>query len=140
MEPHSSITKLPGAQELIDWFGHWPSFHDAEVINIELSREGASKLRIHYFRTTNRINKSGHYIAERHAIVSFIMEDIAQLQLNDFNEQNVLSSISVTPVETEYEIILGCCYGVSGHIRARKLSFDLEAGMPSKSIYAETAS
>src|SRR5580765_4442884 len=140
VNPQTSLANLPGAQVLIDWFGVWPSFHDAEVISIELNRESASKLRIHYFSTSNRTNERGYYITEKHAIVSFIMEDIAQLQLTDFNQQNVLSSISVTPIETKYEIILGDCYGVSGRILASKLCFELEPGMPNKSVYAETIS
>ena len=140
MNPQLSITDLAGAQKLIDWFGCWPSFHDAEVISIELNREGVSKLRVHFFSTRNRTNDRGYYITENHAIVSFILEDIAQLELNGFNHQNVLSSISVNPVDTQYEIILGDCYGVSGRILASKLSFELEPGMPGKSVYAETIS
>jgi hypothetical protein len=136
----TSLANLFGAQKLIDWFGCWPSFHDAEVVNIELNREGPSRLRIHYFCMTGKTNKSGYYITEKHAIVSFILEDITQLELNDFNQQNVLSSILITPIETKYEIMLGDCYGVSGRITAGKLSFDLQPGMPAKSIYFETIS
>ena len=138
MSPQTSVANLTGAQKLIDWFGCWPSFHDAEVVSIELNREGSSQLRVHYFSTTSRTNKSGYYITEKHAIISFILEDITQLELAGFNQQNVLSSISVTPIETKYEIVLGDCYGVSGRIMAGKLSFDLQPGMPTESIYAET--
>ena len=138
MNAQISLANLSGAQKLIDWFGYWPSFHDAEVISIELNREELSQLRIHYFCTTGRTNNRGQYITEKHAIVSFILENITRLELADFNHQNVLSSISVTPGETDCEIILGGCYGVSGRITASRLSFDLQPGMPKKSIYGET--
>lgn len=35
--------EVPVSSELIRWFGYWPSFHDAEVLEIELRRTGHSK-------------------------------------------------------------------------------------------------
>ena len=29
---------IPGAQDVIAWFGAWPTFHDAEVLSISLDR------------------------------------------------------------------------------------------------------
>ena len=138
MNLQKAMANLPGVQNLIEWFGYWPTFHDAEVVSIELNREGSSRLRVHCFCTTNRVNKYGHYITEKHAIVSFIFEKIAQLELANFNQQNVVSSISVGLSENGYEVILGDCYGVSGRLEAGRLSFEFESGMPSNSIYAET--
>ena len=35
-------TGLVGSEEVIAWFGGWPSFHDSEVVSLELHREGWS--------------------------------------------------------------------------------------------------
>jgi len=134
----TSVANLPGAHRLVEWFEHWPSFHDAEVTCIELNRDGVSHLRIHCFRMTDRIDDRGYYISDKHAIVSLILEDIKYLELTGFNHQNVLSSLSMSAVEDGYEVVLGDCYGVSGRIVARTLSFDLQPGMPTNSTYAET--
>ena len=29
---------IAGAAELVEWFGRWPSFHDAEIVSLELNR------------------------------------------------------------------------------------------------------
>ena len=41
------IREIHGAAELHDWFGYWPNFHDAEIINLHLNRTGSSSLRVH---------------------------------------------------------------------------------------------
>jgi hypothetical protein len=34
---------------MLAWFGHAPSFHDAEIVNITLNRRRPSHLKIHYW-------------------------------------------------------------------------------------------
>jgi hypothetical protein len=33
----AGLDSIAGAQELYDWFGYWPGFHDAEVLKLRLS-------------------------------------------------------------------------------------------------------
>jgi hypothetical protein len=47
------IDEIPGTLELVKWFGYWPSFHDAEVLDLELHRTGGSTVRIHTFEMTD---------------------------------------------------------------------------------------
>jgi hypothetical protein len=35
LEP--DLTRIDGAQRLYDWFGYWPSFHDAEILSLQLN-------------------------------------------------------------------------------------------------------
>ena len=48
--------ELLGKEVVIEWFGgEWPSFHDAEIVSLALSRKGTSLLRIYpYFLTRSR--------------------------------------------------------------------------------------
>ncbi len=34
--------KIAGAERVLDIFGAWPSFHDAEVLSLRLDRSGLS--------------------------------------------------------------------------------------------------
>jgi hypothetical protein len=40
----NAIPQIDGAQEVSAIFGGWPSFHDAEVLQLALVRDGISKL------------------------------------------------------------------------------------------------
>jgi len=71
--------RFPGAADLIDWFGAWQSFHDAEILSLKLNRVGTSVLKV---GTASSWTK--------HAIVSFLLYEIVTIHLDDFNHQNVI--------------------------------------------------
>lgn len=39
-----TFAEIPGARDLIDWFGFAPHFHDAEILDIELSSKRSGHL------------------------------------------------------------------------------------------------
>src|SRR5438067_11086704 len=75
----------PGASDLVAWFGYWPSFHDAEVLSIHLNRSGESSVAIQTWHRTNEVDDRGYFIATKHVLVTFMLEGIQSVQLNDFN-------------------------------------------------------
>ena len=124
MKQTGFLIDVPGAAEIINWFGHWPTFHDAEVVSIELNRSGTSILKVHTF------------VGHKHAIVSFLLDDICELQLSGFNHQNVIFRLDLNKQDEEYEIVLVGCYGVEGRIVTKKIQITFEAGIPASSVYA----
>ena len=93
---------IPGAAEVIAWFGYWPTFHDAEVLSIALDRVAGCRVAIHAFETTAAVDAVGRYGAAKHAIVTFCLEGFPQdthgitnTQIAYFDRQNVLSSARV---------------------------------------------
>ena len=46
---------VPGADQVIRWFGYWPDFHDAEVLldGFLMDRERISRMRIERFNYQN---------------------------------------------------------------------------------------
>jgi hypothetical protein len=119
---------IPGAAELLDWFGYWPSFHDAEIISLVLNRNGLSSLRLHTWHTTSQVDERGCYIKEKHVVVSFHMEEILALALNNFSQQNVIFGLEIVEDNYGYRLVLDPCYGLEGSIRARAVSIELEPG------------
>jgi hypothetical protein len=134
--------EIPGAQEVIAWFGYWPTLHDAEVLSISLHRRSGCRVAIHAFEVTREIDQSGHYAVAKHAVVTFCMEGfprdeggISNTRIEFFNDQNVLSSASVNTRPEGYELVLEGCHGVDGSIVCERMSVSLEAGVPPGSIY-----
>jgi Immunity protein 50 len=82
---------VPGASELLSWFGYWPSFHDAEVLSIHLNRSGESTVAIHTRHRTDQVDDHGYFVTTKHVLVTFVHEGIHTVQLTDFNHQNVIS-------------------------------------------------
>jgi hypothetical protein len=82
----SELQSIKGAQELHDWFGFWPDFHDAEVIRFHLNRSGPSYLAVHTWQMTKRIDSQGFYELEKHVVVEFILDEVSNLSLDGFQQ------------------------------------------------------
>ena len=110
-----------------------PSFHDGEITSLELHRNAPSYLRVHGFA----VNVSGSKMDwknAKHAIVTFELQQIVDLQLDGFSHQNVIGSLIIerkpSPFERvnyvgkedaaalDFELTLEPCFGLDGRNRA----------------------
>jgi hypothetical protein len=119
---------IPGAADVIAWFGCWPTFHDAEVLSILLDRSAGSRVVI-------------HAVSAKHAIVTFRLEGFPRDQygmtntsLEFFSGQNILGSASVNKIPGGYELLLEGCCGVEGSVVCERMSVELEPGVPEGSM------
>jgi hypothetical protein len=91
------------ATQLESIFGRWPSFHDAEVLRLSLDRSGEDgptlDVVIHVFEMTSEVDAKGFYILKKHTEVTFRFTHIVLLQMQWFNDQNVLSSLEVAELD-----------------------------------------
>jgi hypothetical protein len=142
-EKATIYAEIPGGPELLAWFGRVPGFHDAEIVQLELNRRRPSKLAIHFWNMLSDTDERGYFILDRHAVVTFTLVDIIDIQLDGFNHQNVLGSLHLlrgperpdretlyTSSLTDYEIVLEPCFGTDGRIRCRSLTIALAPGKP----------
>lgn len=125
------LDSIPGAQQLHDWFGYWPGFHDAEVIRLHFNRTGMSSLLIHTWEMTKQTDSRGYYELVKHVVVEFVFDGISNLNLEGFSHQNVIFGLDITKIESGFCLVLDPCYGVSGSIEAESVSIQLIPGKPS---------
>ena len=121
------VSTVSGADAVIQWFGSWPSFHDAEIISISLARKGESVLRVY------------PYYPQKPATVNFVLGDVTDIELNDFSPQNVINGLHIERAtdrngESVYRLILAPCYGVAGRIDAKSLRFEVSPGKSSDGV------
>ncbi|OWV80575.1 hypothetical protein ATY78_07790 [Rhizobium sp. R635] len=139
-----NYSDMPGGAELLAWFGEEPTFHDAEIISLSLNRTGTSELKIHGWIMTDKVDPNGYIVLDKHAIVTFKLEEVMDLQLDGFSNQNVIAGlvlryatdrgrssyypVSADPHDIEIELIP--CYGLDGFIRAKKVAISFNPGRP----------
>jgi hypothetical protein len=131
MADEANFPDIPGAGELFAWFGFWPTFHDGEVLSLHLDRAGPSRLLVHTWERTNELDGRRYYVLRKHVVVTFILEDIRDSELDGFNHQNVLSDLTLTKDPNGYKLELGPCYGISGTITAGSVRIEIEPSAPS---------
>ena len=98
-------SKSQNVHLLTNNFGRLPSFHDAEVKSIALTRgqkrEFAPELEalIHAFEMTSKVDDTGKYELKNHSLVHFRFVGIDHLDLAGFNHQNVLQSLKIEYID-----------------------------------------
>jgi hypothetical protein len=94
--------EIENAELIEKIFSCWPSFHDAEIHRIVMTRngEGGSQMdvTIHHWTMTNELNSKGFYILKDHTLTTLRFFQICDLELNGFNHQNVLWDLKITKV------------------------------------------
>src|SRR5947209_8757186 len=83
-------------------FGCWPSFHDAEIHSITITRDCESgpqmDVSIHHWKMTSEVDSKGYYVLKHHTLTTLRFFNVSELQLAGFNHQNVLWDIEISEV------------------------------------------
>jgi hypothetical protein len=131
MSVPSEVSEIQGANELHEWFGYWPGFHDAEIVSLHLNRKGTSSLSVHTWEMTKEVDAKGYYVLTKHVVVEFILESVSGLTLNGFNHQNVIFGLVIEKIDSGFRLTLDECYGLAGILEAKKISLRLIPERPS---------
>src|SRR5262249_15215312 len=98
--------------------------HDAEVLNVQLSRDEESSLVVQV-SLYSQLDDSGRFTPTRTAVVIFAMNEISDLSLEDFSSQNVIGSLSLETASDGWKVTLAPIYGLGGWIECKALRVHL---------------
>lgn len=127
-----------GGKELVAYFGRDPIFHDGEIVQLVFNRRASSRVSIHIWGMEN-------VDPVRHAVVTLTIEDIFDLDLENFSHQNVIYDLFIRPLperperkpyyarsvaKQPIEIEFAPSYGLHGFIRAGRVRVSFVPGLP----------
>jgi hypothetical protein len=110
-EPTQSIGALiESSQKLIEIFGYWPSFHDAEVIDLHLWRGDVEPeagryvfpvltVKLHVWEITSEVNKEGFFVSRCHTLSTLQFHNVDEFRMEGFNHQNAILGLSIVKQE-----------------------------------------
>ncbi|MDY7536811.1 Imm50 family immunity protein [Undibacterium sp. RTI2.1] len=103
----ANIPPIQGAEEVLSALGWWPSFHDAEVIRFSLAR-GASpdtktsdaelEVQVREYEPRNVGTAEYKVVLIKEVVIRFAFVGVEEVQVEDFNFQNVINSLVIYPV------------------------------------------
>ncbi len=121
---------ISGSEKLIEVFGRWPSFHDAEVLRLQFDCAPVNKdcgptveCTIHVWEMTSEVDEKGYFVLKNHVLVTFRFIEVSESEFNGFNQQNVLSTLSIEDISNQqverikYEVQFPSLYGLSGFLK-----------------------
>jgi len=134
---------------ITDWFGRWPSFHDAEVLSMYLDRRPLEKGRgpslvicLHAFEMTSEVDDRGYYKSDKHAIITLEFDGVEEIALDDFNCQNVIWQLNLEDTVNQegqpaLGVFLSSSFGVgcTFHCTLARVK-SIEPRKPSEGVYA----
>lgn len=103
-------TEIEGIEKLTRIFGRWPSFHDAEVVDLHLWQgDGVSErtdlgfpvltAKIHLWEMTNEVDAKGYYVLRNHTLATLRFHDVLNLEIKGFSHQNVIFGLTIESKE-----------------------------------------
>ena len=112
-----TLPEIEGADVVAARYGRWLSFHDAEITDVHLHRDGQSSITIRVMDP-----------AAHDQSIRFVFERILDLSLHgeDVNRQNVIGALSIENVGQATKVEFSPCYGLAGHITAEHVSVQIE--------------
>lgn len=119
---NGTFTLVQDYRAVVDWFGEWPDFHDFEVASISVNRAGKSSIRVYGFETTRDLDSSGSYITTKEAAIDFWLHGIVDIEMRDFNEQNVIGGIEFSKEEDGIRTTFYTLFGVHGSVLCENIS------------------
>lgn len=111
---------IANREEVIGLFGEWPSFHDAEVISIELKRDELPGQHADLYASVQvrkylpvDVGTAKYDMAVTHdGVISFKFSGIDGLDLNRFNQQNVIDDMSLAQEGAQINVNFVSIFGV----------------------------
>ena len=139
------VARIENSEAVTSVFGYWPSFHDAEVLELVLRRDGSGPGRasvvahVHVFEMTNQVMPNGHFLCHKHSIVSLVFEDADEFVAEGFNHQNALTGLRIEERDPGgcVAVAFEGAYGLEASLICRAIRVDLIApGIPAGSVYS----
>jgi hypothetical protein len=115
---------------VVAWFGHWPSFRNAEVLSVVINPDAVSILRIHTWNVSARADRRGHFAREREAIVGFEFEGIKSLRLHgeDAKRQDLVHGNGIERTEHGHRFEFAPSIGLAGELTVEQIAVHVEPG------------
>jgi hypothetical protein len=100
------IARIQGVVKLTQIFGTWPSFHDAEVIELSVRRNGIGPkqgsefspvltVMVHVWQTTPEVDAKGFFVLRNHTLATIRFHGVEEFKMEGFNHQNVIFGLDI---------------------------------------------
>jgi len=98
---------IVGSEKLTTIFGYWPSFHDAEVLELHFWRGDIQTdkgiydfpvltFKIHVWELTNKVDPQGYLVLQHHMLTTLKFYDVDDFQMQGFNHQNAMMGLAIS--------------------------------------------
>ncbi|MDO7854252.1 Imm50 family immunity protein [Hymenobacter convexus] len=119
------ISRIVNSEIVIQHFGYWPSFHDAEVTKTTFETHPTGRYSVTFiiaaFEMTSEVDERGYYKLIKHCDVELQFIGIDKMEFNDFSFQNVLFGLEFEEVGRNIKCSFDASVGLEAVIAAEEV-------------------
>ena len=128
--PKIKIDQLEGGAALCDWFGDIPTFHDANLKELELHQGAPGRLVAHIFGWGPEVDAKGYYVIKKRTVVTLSIINLVEVQLFEMKEGGIIFGLEIEKDDEGTTLIFDSSYGVHGRIKAERIVVSFEPVEP----------
>lgn len=125
----TTVKGIENAELVERVFGGWPSFHDAEIHSVLVTRDCDSgpqmDVTIHHWQMTSEVDSKGYFVLRHHTLTTLRFSGVGDLQLAGFNHQNVLWELKISEFEPgsdfRFSVSMPTSYGCEASLKCRTI-------------------
>ena len=134
MSKHAHIAN---SERVLEALGYWPTFHDAEVISFLVERAlplrsgySSARMAVHVRKYESVGEGTAQYaqVLRKSVLIRFAFSTVSELELSDFNHQNVINSITVEQAGgnglSSLQVTIESIWGFGGTLRCMSASVE----------------
>ncbi len=121
---------IAGSEKLTEIFGSWPSFHDAEILNLDFWRGEVVPERdlwvfpvltllVHVWEMTRETDSEGYLVLRKHTRVTLRFRDVSEFRMSHFNHINTILELSIEKGEAKGRGLTPFLVGMEGALGFR---------------------
>ncbi|SFQ64935.1 Imm50 family immunity protein [Hymenobacter arizonensis] len=121
----SIISQIINSEEVIQHFGYWPDFHDAEITKATFETHPTGRYSVTFviaaFEMTSEVDERGYYKLIKHCDVEFQFIGIEEIDFKFFSFQNVLFGLEFEAVGNNIKCLFDSSVGLEVAIVAEEI-------------------
>ncbi len=123
--------RIDGFQDLVDWFGHVPSFHDGYLLSLKIDFPAWAVLVLHGWGMTDRMDARGYFELEKHFVATFRLDGLVKIDLEDTDHAGaIVERLTIDAAGDQLEFAINPILGTGGLLRCLRASVSFEPGKP----------
>ncbi|MBD2716762.1 hypothetical protein KBK19_17085 [Microvirga sp. STR05] len=123
MIDNPAIHRIVNSEVVVQHFGYWPGFHDAEVVKVTFEANPGYYPKVTFliaaFETTKATDERGYFLQARHCEIELRFTGIKEIDFDGFGHQNVIFSLKFDEQDADLTCTLDSAVGLNAFLVAQ---------------------
>ncbi|KUG05911.1 Imm50 family immunity protein [Solirubrum puertoriconensis] len=119
------VSRIGNAEAIREHFGHWPSFHDAEITRVVFDANPGYHASVTFFITVSatytHVDDRGHHKQTKQCDIELQFVGIKELEVDYFGHQNVIFELLLEEQGSDIKCTFDASVGMDAFIVAEEV-------------------